>query len=172
MFEYSIADVQMQLDALPAFLRAWFAWMGLVVVVMPFAYLNHRQGRVAAWAAAIFVPGVTVLLFASGISYLIAFWHLAVWIPLLAYLARELHLGRIRPGSPLGVWALLAVFTLTVSLVLDLRDAVRWLAGERGVMAWQPGVFLPWLTIPALVAAVVLVGWYVLFPRHGRSGQD
>lgn len=46
MFEYTSAYIQAQLNALPALFRAWFAWLGLVILILPFAFVRHRQGRI------------------------------------------------------------------------------------------------------------------------------
>jgi len=37
------------------------------------------------------------------------------------------------------VWAIVAVSILIVTLVLDVRDFVRWLGGERGLIDHAPG---------------------------------
>jgi len=39
----------------------------------------------------------------------------------------------------LRVWAIVAVSILIVTLVLDVRDFVRWLGGERGLIDHAPG---------------------------------
>jgi len=171
MFQYTFADIQAQLDHLPVLFRAWFAWLGLVVLILPFAFLKRPQGKVASLFAAVFIPLLLVLLHVVGISFFISFLHLALWIPLLFYLSRELKTGRIEPASVMGAWALLAVATLIVSLVFDIRDAVRWLAGERGVMDPRPGIHFPWITMPAMVLALASGGWYIFgsTPSPGKA---
>ena len=165
MFEYSFADIQAQLDALPALFRAWFAWLGLIVLILPFAFLRHRQGKVTALFAVAFIPLLLLLIHATGITFLISFLHLVLWLPLLFYLCRELKTKRIRPISPIGIWAYVAVTTLTISLVFDIRDAFRWLAGERSILDPQPGMVMPWITIPAIAAGLALVWWTTVFSR-------
>jgi len=166
MFEYSFADIQAQLDDLPTLFRAWFAWLGLIVLILPLAFLRHRQGRVAALYALAFIPLLLFMIHATGITFLISFLHLIVWVPLLFYLSRELRTARIKPISPMGIWACLAVITLIVSLVFDIRDSARWLAGERSILDPQPGMVLPWITIPAMAAALALAGWMIFGSHH------
>jgi hypothetical protein len=58
-----------------------------------------------------------------------------------------------------------AILTLVVSLVFDLRDFGRWMSGERGLIQPASGVHLPWLTIPAMVIALVGAGLCILGAR-------
>ena len=171
MFQYDFSEIQAQLETLPTLMRAWFGWIGVVVLVSPLLFLRQRQGRVAALFALLFLPLLVVTLHTVGISYFISFLHLVLWLPLLGYLAGELRDNRITPFSTMGFWSMTMLATLTVSLVFDLRDAVRWLAGERGIIAPEPGIYLPWITIPGMIAAFVGVGAYVTAGlrrvRHG-----
>lgn len=162
MFQYDFADIQAQLDTLPTLLRAWFGWIGAVVLVSPLLFLRRRQGRVAALYSLLFLPLLLLTLHIVGITYLISFLHLALWVPLLGYLARELRNGRITLVSALGFWTIVMLATLTVSLVFDLRDAVRWIAGDRGIIAPEPGIYLPWITVPGMIAAFALLSAYVI----------
>jgi len=172
VFQYSFAEIQSQLDTLPTLLRLWFGWMGIVILFAPIAFVHRRRGRIVLAFTAVFAAAMLPVLHAVGISYLISLVHLVVWVPLLLYLSFLLRERRIRPGSPFGVWAIVAVSTLIVTLVLDVRDFVRWLGGERGLIDPAPGVYLPWVTIPAMIAAFAAVAWYILGPRLRSSGDS
>ena len=165
MFTYSFADIQAQLDALPTLYRVWFAWLGLIVVILPFVFLKHRQGRVAMLFALAFIPLLLVVVHSTGITYVISFLHVALWLPLLWYLARELRAERVNILSPFGLWMNVAVATLIISLVFDVRDAIRWAAGERAILDPEPGIVMPWVTIPAMLTALAIAGWSILGPR-------
>ncbi len=165
MFEYTFADIQAQLDSLPALLRIWFGWMGFVILLMPLAFLKHRQGKIAALFTAVFVPLLLLIVHIDGITYLISFLHLALWLPLLIYLARELKTQRIVPASLFGIWAITAVETLLITLVFDFRDAIRWLAGEKGIIDPSPGIYLSWITLPAMAIALAVFNCYIFGTR-------
>jgi hypothetical protein len=165
MFPYSLADIKAQLEALPILFEAWFFWMGLVILLMPFAFLRHRQGKVTVIFAVVFMPVQFILLLATGISFAISFLHLILWGPLLYYLVRELKNRRVEFTSAIGIWSLVAVATLVISLVFDLRDAIRWLAGERGILSPGPGIYLPWVTVPAMAGAIAIIAWQVFSIR-------
>ena len=163
----SSAEIQSQLRAFPIHWRVWFGWLGLVVLILPFAFLRYRAGRVAALISAVFVAGLLVLVHTYGITYLISWLHLVVWGPLFAYLVRELRTGRAAVRSAFGVWMRSAVVTLAVSLAFDVRDAVRWLAGDRGIVAPESGMEWPWVTTVLLAAAAAIAAWAVRNPGRG-----
>jgi len=169
--QYTPADIQAQLDTLPILFRVWFGWLGLVVLLLPFAFLGHRQGKVASVLAGVFILMLLILIHSTGITYLISFLHLALWIPLVFYLYRELKMGRIKLFSAIGIWSLVAIATLNISLVFDIRDAVRWLLGERGIIDPHPGIYLPWITIPGMLAVFLFAAWYLFgsSPSNRRS---
>lgn len=166
MFQYNFTEIQAQLDTLSPILRIWFVWLGLVILVLPFVFIRHRQGRVAVIFSLVFIAIQFPLLHVFGIGYFLSLPHLVLWIPLFIYLSRELKAGRIQLHSPFGVWTLIAIATLLVSLVFDIRDFVRWIAGERGLMSTGPGIVFPWFTIPAMLIGFILMGWYLFYPQR------
>jgi hypothetical protein len=170
MFEYTFSDIQFQLDALPDLLRIWFGWIGLVLLVGPFFFVRHRQGRVAAISAIIFIIIQFPLLHRVGITFLLSVPHLLVWIPLLVYLSRELKYGRIQLNSVFGGWTFIAILTMIFSLVFDIRDFIRWLAGERGIINPGMQLDLPWITVPALITAYFLTGYYIFI--NGKKEEN
>jgi hypothetical protein len=161
ILQYTLADIKAQLDTLPILFRVWFGWLGMVVLVFPFVLIGHRQGKVASLFAGVFIPLLLILIHFTGINYLISFLHLVLWIPLIFYLCWELKMGRIKPFSLIGIWSFVAISTLNISLVFDIRDAVRWLMGERGIIDPQPGIYLPWITIPGMLAGFLFATWYI-----------
>jgi hypothetical protein len=169
MFAYGFSDIQAQLDTLPLWLRLWFGWMGLVILVAPFVFLRRRQGRVAAAFSIVFLVIQLPLLHSVGLTNLLALPHLLFWVPLLVYLGRELRDRRVPIRSAIGAWMSVTVVTLIVTLVVDLRDFGRWLAGERGLIDPGPGVELPWFTIPAIVIAFAVAGWTIFGPSEASD---
>ena len=59
-----------------------------------------------------------------------------------------------------------------ISLVFDLSDVIRWLAGERGILSFGPGIYLPWVTVPVMSAALATTAWYVVVPRVTAKGTQ
>jgi hypothetical protein len=128
-----LRDCGVSFQALPAWVRAWVAGVLVPVNVLPFFFLGTPTGQVAAWAA-VFVAAtnVPIMLQQRGMSRLMSVPHLVAWFPLVAWLA--LRLAGTDPLSPAEAalaWALVIVNSL--SLVFDVIDSWRWLAGERDI---------------------------------------
>lgn len=169
MFEYSYADIQAQVAALPQAFQLWFNWMFLIIVLAPVLFLHRRQGRVAAGFSLVFLVLQYPMMLATGLSNLLSLTHIVVWLPLTLYLLRELHLGRIRLLSPLGIWASLASATAIISLVFDFRDFGKWILGERGVVEISPSepMHIPWVSLTLIVVALIAAGWYAFSAQPG-----
>lgn len=127
---------------------------------------NHFENKEELRGAA-FVPPLLVLIHTTGVTAAISFLHLHLRVPLTLYVLREVRIGR-PSGSPTVLWSLAVITTLVLSLVFDVRDSIRWPAGNRGILDPGPDVFMPWVTIPALVVAFGLVRWYIV-DHSGRA---
>lgn len=171
MFEYSGADLEAQMAALPLVLRVWLQWMFAVIVLAPVVFVWHRQARVALLFSLVFLAVQLPLTRAVGLTNLLSLPHLLIWGPLVAYLSRELRARRIRPGSLFGIWALAAVATAIVSLVFDVRDFGRWLAGQRGIVQPGPAPEIPWLQVAAIALALGALSTYI-FGRRPSDGRQ
>lgn len=126
--------------ALPAWVRAWMAWMG---VVLPSAFLLAPFRAEARWivAALIASQGATVAIgMAFGWSRLWGLAHVLFWTPVVVLLWRRwpslawtprLRGRRWRLTGVLRVWLALVLGTMTVSLVFDHADVLRFVSGVR-----------------------------------------
>jgi len=160
MFEYSQEDIAAQVANLPLAFRIWFQWMFAVIVLAPILFVRHRQGRVALLFSLVFFALQIPLMRMVGLTNLLSLTHLVIWGPLVAYLGRELRSGGIRRESLFGIWAALASATAIISLVFDLRDFGRWIAGERGIASPPPEPAIPWMWVGLIVASLAGAAWY------------
>jgi hypothetical protein len=160
MFEYTQAEVGAQVANLPLVFRVWFQWMFAVIVLAPILFVRHRPGRVALLFSLVFIAVQIPLMRTVGLTNLLSLTHLAIWGPLIVYLCNGLRSQRIRRQSLLGVWAALASATAIVSLVFDVRDFGRWIAGERGIASPSPDPSIPWLWVFLIAASLAVAGWY------------
>ena len=160
MFEFTQDDISSQVANLPLAFRVWFQWMFAVIVLMPVLFVRHPAGRVAVGFSLVFFAVQLPLMRMVGLTNLLSLTHLLIWGPLLVYLCRGLRSGRIRRGSLIGVWAALASATAIVSLVFDVRDFGRWIAGARGIASPPPDPGIPWVWVTLIVASLVFAGWY------------
>ncbi len=115
----------------------WNYWLVIGVFVLPMTLVIWRETRVAGLitVAIAWVTGQLVLWTFDQMGYtrLIGWSHVVLWVPLVVYL------GRIWRTSGLPDWPrrILAVIlaTYAVSLAFDIADVVRYLLGERDILA-------------------------------------
>ncbi|MGS4945039.1 hypothetical protein ACVDG3_06130 [Meridianimarinicoccus sp. RP-17] len=117
-------------------LRLWVLWLTVAMVAVPLILLMFRATRrdgviVLASTVAVMVS-MHALYQAVGFVRLLGLPHVVIWGPLAVWLAFRLRDAALpRPAR-----AVMAVFLLTicVSLVFDVIDVARWVAGARESM--------------------------------------
>ena len=125
---------------LPGWVRGWMAWMG---VVLPSAFLLAPFRAEARWivAALLGSQATTIAIgMAFGWSRLWGLAHVLFWTPVVVLLWRRwpslewtplLRGRRWRLTGALRVWLALVLGTMTVSLVFDHADVLRFVLGDR-----------------------------------------
>ncbi len=172
MFEYSQADIGAQVAALPFAFQIWFQWMFYVIVLAPILFIYYRQGRVALAFSVVFLAVQFPLMRTIGLTNLLSLSHLLIWGPLVVYLCRELRMGRIARKSIFGAWSILAVATAVISLVFDVRDFSRWVAGERAIVSVPAEATVPWLWLALIIFSLLMSGWYIFGKvQHSNNSQ-
>ena len=64
--------------------------------------------------------------------HLIGIAHIIIWLPLLIFLYRvDFKSGSFKKISPHGIWAILLVTTIVISLIFDVRDIVLVSIGKK-----------------------------------------
>jgi hypothetical protein len=112
--------------------KPWWAWLFLLMLVnllIPLVFLGTPE---AHWTLiAFFVAfGIQATLFRfKGFVRLLGVGHIIPWVPLVLWLWTRL--GAIDPSTPFGQWILAVIFLNGISLVIDLVDVFRYLAGDR-----------------------------------------
>jgi hypothetical protein len=110
----------------------WRAWVIGLVIVNLVAPLVVFPGRLEARVvAATFVAGailMTLLTMLSGFSRLLGLAHV-FWFPLLYYLWTRTSV--IETDSVYGIWLRTVIIADAISLMIDVTDVARYLAGQR-----------------------------------------
>jgi|TARA_R110002050_G_scaffold53395_1_gene121448 hypothetical protein len=109
-------------------------WLDIMVIILGGFSIVFSLVRVEArWVLAGFMLGaITMLGLYSQIGYsrLLGLAHVIFWTPVLVYLLRRRDRWRVKETWS-GKWIILAVTTLTISLVFDYTDVIRWVLGAR-----------------------------------------
>jgi len=120
----------------PQWVQYWLNWMGLVIVatfgVLLFSKTTRRDSLIilATMIAAYF--SMVWLYQQLGFVRLLGIVHVILWTPLAVYLWNRLKNPQITTPFRQIIWLFLA--TITVSLMFDYADVVRYVLGERGSM--------------------------------------
>ena len=109
----------------------WLVWIMLLVAVnliVPLFYIQTFEAQVTI--ASIFAAAITQTYIHSKLGFvrLLGLSHI-FWIPLVIWLG--LRLGDIGLDSSFGLWLASLVLINSVSLVIDIMDVIRFIAGER-----------------------------------------
>jgi hypothetical protein len=126
--------------SMKTWVKIWLFWLNLVLLGS-FFFLGDPLGRYTLLSLP---PTIGLMLFIayrySGLVRLLGIGHLIPWLPLLLY--GELRLLTDWVGSKiifidspaLFLWTVILIFSLTVCLIFDAYDVVRWYKGERYVL--------------------------------------
>ena len=119
MFQFSQAELNAQLAALPTLMQFWLNWMKVVIVLMPLLFIRRPQGRIAIGSSMLLIAIAMPVSSIVGISNLLSLIHLLIWTPLVAYFCFQLRAQLISKKTFFGVWAMVMVATAIISLVFD-----------------------------------------------------
>ena len=120
----------------PQWIQWWVSWMGIAMLGTMLVLVFSRATRIDALVilvtsiAAYFV--MTWLYGQVGYVRLLGIVHIVIWTPLAFYFWRRLKAPEIQTPFRQAIWVFLG--TITISLLFDYADVVRFLLGERGSM--------------------------------------
>ncbi len=122
-------------DAGTAFIQSspmWVqVWVGIMMVVLLPAFVlmfKFREARWVAWSMVLLGVWTPILVMAAGTSRLWGITHLSFWTPVLCVVVAAL----IRDGieGKYQKWLVAVAAVMSVSLVFDLLDVIRFVGGE------------------------------------------
>ena len=125
-------EVNAQTALLPQWVQYWMNWMGIVFIASIVFVWKHKPARIVLLS--LFAPmAIGMGIFAlSNSVHLMGVGHIVVWLPLLYYLYQcELSTDGFNIKSLYGVWMVLLIATMVISLFFDFRDVVLILLGHK-----------------------------------------
>ena len=109
----------------------WRLWLMLLIavnMVAPLFFLGRLEARMVLGAVFASMALMTIVTGVSGFTRLLGLGHI-LWLPLLYFL--WMRLDQIPTGDFFGVWVRALMMLNGTSLVMDVVDVVRFVAGDR-----------------------------------------
>ena len=109
----------------------WKLWLSLLVaanVFVPMFYFQQLEAQIVLGTMAANMALMTYLTSRFGFTRILGLGHI-FWIPLLGFLLTRL--GNIPAGDAYGAWLRALILLNSVSLLIDIVDVRRYLAGDR-----------------------------------------
>lgn len=122
--------------SLPGWVQFWVGCILVPVNAASFAMLDTGSGRAIAAAALLVVAtNVPIMLWARGMTKLMAVPHLLIWGPLQWFLLSKItQISGADAMPPLELIYVSAMLLVNgISLAFDALDSWRWLKGDRAV---------------------------------------
>jgi len=117
---------------LPLAVKVWLGVLMAANGVAPLVFLTRREAQVTLVTFLASAALMMILTHVVGFTRLLGLGHL-LWVLLLLYLWTRM--GGHPAAQPYGAWIRLVMALNAASLVLDARDVVRYLRGDRNEMA-------------------------------------
>lgn len=113
---------------LPVWVRYWMYWMLAVLGLGSLVFSFFRsEARWLLLAMVVMFPATIALGMYAGWNKLWGVTHLVLWTPVAVLFIRRWP--QIDKRSVYGVWFVLALATMLISLVFDAKDFVEYLMG-------------------------------------------
>jgi len=119
-------EQEIYVAALPQWVQLWMNWMTVVLGLGGLiAAIFKVEARWLLLSLLLTIPATMVLGVYVGWNGLWGITHLIFWTPVAIYMARRF--SQIEVKSIYGVWYVLALATLWISLVFDAKDVGAYL---------------------------------------------
>lgn len=111
--------------------KPWVAWVMLLMaanMIGPLFYLRTPEGKVVLGAFLVGATAQTAIFSAKGFVRLLGIGH-AVWVPMVYWLWTRLDAAPA--GSLFRYWLIATIVLVSLSLVIDATDVIRYPRGDR-----------------------------------------
>jgi len=119
-------------EAITPAIRIWLYWIAIIFLSSVTFVWEYKSARIVLAAFILTLPVAILVFRLLNNAHLIGIAHIAVWGPLVFYLIKsDLMRPSFQYSSPYGVWILLLVGTIAVSLAFDARDIALVVLGKK-----------------------------------------
>ncbi len=112
--------------------KIWMNWMMIILLLSLIFVYRHASARIV-FGSLILTMLIAIWIFEKTQSpYLIGGAHIIVWLPLAIYLIKTEFIGKIdKLKSPYGIYLVLLITTIVISLYFDIRDTMLITLGMK-----------------------------------------
>jgi hypothetical protein len=105
--------------------KIWMDWM-MIIFLSSLIFVYRRLSARFILASLILSMPIAIWIFETTKSpHLIGVAHIVVWLPLFIYLVKTEIVGKIETlKSTYGIYLILLLSTIVISLFFDIRDAI------------------------------------------------
>ena len=126
-FKKRLNDMQEMMAAVDAVatpnVAIWMNWMFAIFVLSVVFVWKYKGARVVLTVFILSIPAGVLFFQWTKDPWLLGVVHIVFWLPLAVYLLTvEFKRPEVRTASIYGVWLILLLATIAISLVLDVRD--------------------------------------------------
>ncbi len=112
--------------------KIWMNWMMIIFLSSIFFAYKHVSARFIFISLFVTMPIALVIFNITKSPYLVGASHIIVWIPLAIYLIKAEVIGKVEKlKSVYGVYLILLLVTIAISLFFDIRDTALILLGMK-----------------------------------------
>jgi hypothetical protein len=133
----AVTAMNEQIAQFPIWLQHWLTWMQIVLIVLPFLFIKHREAQVliAAQVLNFAVGGVVYAMEENQITKLFGLGHI-FWAGAYGYFLYRIWTRKadIQSRPYFRAWLYTAIITLTISLPFDAYDLAKYAGGMRQPM--------------------------------------
>ena len=113
---------------MPLLVRLWLLVLITANLIVPLFFLGRLEAQVVAATLLVSAALMTALTAVSGFTRLLGVGHV-LWIPLLWFLWTRID--QTPADTFFGAWLRIVMALNALSLVIDVVDVVRYIAGDR-----------------------------------------
>lgn len=109
----------------------WQGWLMVLVganLIAPLFFLNSLEAQATVATMLLSMALMTVLTARFGFTRILGLGHV-LWIPLMIFLLVSLR--SIPADDTFGIWIRTLILLNATSLLIDARDVIRYIAGDR-----------------------------------------
>jgi len=113
-------------------IKIWLYWIIIIFSSSVIFVWKYKSARIVLAALVVTLAFVILVFSISNSAHLIGIAHIAVWGPLAFYIIKsDLMHSSFQYRSPYGVWIILLLGTIAVSIVFDVRDITLVFLGKK-----------------------------------------